>query len=272
MNPIVPPMNHCIDKIRLQAAEDRRIYELLKKRLKGRPKGKLYIHRRNGRCSYSVAFKDSSGKIREHYLSCKATETIKAYAEAEYCEKLLKILEKDIKTEENYLKCMDSGARTDVWNKIPAECRVLVDNYFKSSVQICREWELADFETNTFPMDNGDRYITKKGEHVRSRMELLIANLLFDLGIPYRYECRLNLGSSHVYPDFTVMHPQTLEIYYIECFGMMDDRYYAESALKKISQYAGTDKYNRLIMLFDSSAAPLNVPDIEKLLRITFLN
>ena len=40
------------------------------------------------------------------------------------------------------------------------------------------------------------------------------SNQLFN--IPFRYECALTLGNTTVYPDFTIMHPNTGELIYRE--------------------------------------------------------
>ncbi len=49
-------------------------------------------------------------------------------------------------------------------------------------------------------------YRTEKGELVRSKSEMNIANALFRTEIPYKYECPLTLNDGRViYPDFTVL-------------------------------------------------------------------
>ena len=57
---------------------------------------------------------------------------------------------------------------------------------------------------------------------MRSKSEAMIAMSLYVQKIPYRYECELKLGSITLFPDFTIRHPETGEIFYWEHFGMMD--------------------------------------------------
>ena len=52
--------------------------------------------------------------------------------------------------------------------------------------------------------DDMSNYITDAGERVRSKSELVIANLLYKNNIPYMYECPLKINNNTVYPDFTV--------------------------------------------------------------------
>lgn len=70
---------------------------------------------------------------------------------------------------------------------------------------------------------------TLKGHFVRSKSEAIIANTLYLNKIPYRYEAELHLDDVTFYPDFTICHPETLEIIYWEHFGMMDVPQYREN-------------------------------------------
>ena len=67
---------------------------------------------------------------------------------------------------------------------------------------------------------------TVTGEMVRSKSEAMILMLLEYSGIPYRYECRLDIDRKAYYPDFTIRHPYTGEIFYWEHVGMLDDPSY----------------------------------------------
>ena len=64
---------------------------------------------------------------------------------------------------------------------------------------------------------------TVSGIYVRSKSESMIALQLYTEKIPFRYECALQLGETTLYPDFTILHPKTGEIFYWEHFGMMDE-------------------------------------------------
>ena len=82
-------------------------------------------------------------------------------------------------------------------------------------------------------------YKTSQGVYVRSKSELIIAERLEKQNIPYRYEWPLKLRDGQiVYPDFTILHPQTLKIYYFEHFGMIGNPEYADNAIRKINTYA----------------------------------
>jgi hypothetical protein len=73
-----------------------------------------------------------------------------------------------------------------------------------------------------------DRLIhrTSSGEAVRSKSEVIIANLLHAKGIDYHYEHPLELGDVVKYPDFTIEDDNAGITYYWEHCGMLHDPAY----------------------------------------------
>ena len=75
-----------------------------------------------------------------------------------------------------------------------------------------------------------DRLIhrTVRGEAVRSKSEVIIANLLHANGIDYRYEEPLEIDGRTKYPDFTIENDNSGERYYWEHLGMLSDQTYRQ--------------------------------------------
>lgn len=113
--------------------------------------------------------------------------------------------------------------------------------------------EIARRMTNLFDapvpteieMARGKRFLEKKlihkterGELVRSKSELVIADKLFSRGIDYSYERELKLASGVCcYPDFTIDDDATGKTYYWEHLGMLADPSYKRRWEAKLSQY-----------------------------------
>ena len=76
---------------------------------------------------------------------------------------------------------------------------------------------------------------TLRGEMVRSKSEVIIANMLFEAGIDYEYEKELDLGEDGVYiPDFTIEDAESGLLFYWEHCGMLGkDSYRKRWAEKK---------------------------------------
>lgn len=111
------------------------------------------------------------------------------------------------------------------------------------------------------------------GNLLRSKSEAMIDMYLHLNKIPFRYECGLHLGETILYPDFTIRHPTTNEIYYWEHFGLMNFSAYAQNAYSKLQLYTS---YNiipsiQLITTFETQDHPLNSKVIENIIEQYFL-
>ena len=84
-----------------------------------------------------------------------------------------------------------------------------------------------------------DRLIhrTERGDAVRSKSEVIVANLLRAKGVNYRYEDPLEIGESVKYPDFTIEDDNTGETYYWEHLGMLSLPAYREAWDEKLRWY-----------------------------------
>ena len=83
----------------------------------------------------------------------------------------------------------------------------------------------VEVRAGTEPVFLEDRLIhrTARGEAVRSKSEVIIANLLHAKGLDYHYESPLERNGVTKYPDFTIEDDDTGVTYYWEHAGMMHD-------------------------------------------------
>ncbi|MBP7937700.1 MAG: AAA family ATPase [Phycisphaerae bacterium] len=89
-------------------------------------------------------------------------------------------------------------------------------------------------------MEDGLIHRTSRGDLVRSKSEVIIANLLYDkLKITnYLYENPLQGRNGSVrYPDFTLIDAETGRNLYLEHLGMLGDRVYRERWERKLAWY-----------------------------------
>ena len=119
-------------------------------------------------------------------------------------------------------------------------------------------WQDEEYEH--FGFDDTNEYYSVNGLRVRSKSEVIIANLLEHYEIPYKYEYPLTMGKSLTRPDFICLNVRARKEYVWEHFGMMDDPEYANKNIKKISIYEqnGYHAGNNMILTFESSQVPLN--------------
>ncbi|MEJ5365820.1 MAG: hypothetical protein WHS86_12005 [Desulfosoma sp.] len=79
---------------------------------------------------------------------------------------------------------------------------------------------------------------TRRGDLVRSKSEVIIADLLYSKNIPYRYEQPLWDAAGNVrYPDFTIEDAETGLVIYWEHLGMLFDPDYRARWERKKAWY-----------------------------------
>ena len=121
---------------------------------------------------------------------------------------------------------------------------------------------------------------TCRGEAVRSKSEVIIANLLNDNGLDYRYEEPLT-GSDGVvrYPDFTIDDAATgLKVYW-EHLGMLGDPTYRTRWERKLAWYRtqgilpraeGEGPAGTLVITSDDEQGGIDAAQLEQVVREVF--
>ena len=220
------------------------------------PDGTLIIHvgRKHNRFYKSCP----QDKIKLQYLNKKNSQQIVDLALKKYVQRIKPAVQSQIKAIDSFLLKYDPESiynKGDFLEKLPNDMRVQIPVFTQSDEQYIKEWlsnshgSLDAFPTNIY-------YITDNGEHVRSKSELLIANKLFALNIPYKYEQPLLLASGvTLYPDFTILDIRRRREIYLEHFGMIDNPEYSDKAVKKIDEYARNGIFigSRLFITMESS-------------------
>lgn len=148
----------------------------------------------------------------------------------------------------------------------------LLAPFFKPQSQELSDWMNASYDQNTSYSEQLT-HKTSSGNLVRSKSEALIDMILYTNKIPFRYECALQLSGSTIYPDFTILHPETGELYYWEHFGRMDDPNYYKNVCPKLQLYISHNIIPtiNLITTYETKNHPLSSETIEKIVTDYFL-
>ena len=110
---------------------------------------------------------------------------------------------------------------------------------------------------------------TINGELVRSKSEVIIANMLHDAGIEYEYEKEINLGEDGIrIPDFTIADEELGITYYWEHCGMLGDSKYSRHWEEKKALYEkhGIVEGDNLIVSRDSLNGAIDSSEIQALI------
>ena len=117
------------------------------------------------------------------------------------------------------------------------------------------------------------RYETEKGEMVRSKSEVIIANILYqhrkDLLYKYERPLEVMIGGREqiIHPDFTILNLHTGNICFWEHAGRVDDARYVNEFVQKMNAYIE----NEIIPgdhAFEDIEVKINAPELlEQALR-----
>ena len=182
--------------------------------------------------SYHITQPNDSKGI---YLSHKKIPLIKKLAQKDYDLKLIKILQKQIKALEKYISESDNKIE-QLYSNMNTIRKDLIIPATLTNEQYIEEWKNDTWHGLLFAEDAQD-FFTANKERVRSKSEVIIADTLARLGIPYKYEYPIELGGKTFHPDFLCLNLRTRQEYIWEHFGMMDSPEYLEKAIQKILIY-----------------------------------
>ena len=82
-----------------------------------------------------------------------------------------------------------------------------------------------------------ERPYEHNGIFMRSRGEVLVAQVLDSFNLEYKYEAVITIGDEVYYPDFVVYLPEFKRCFIIEFLGMLDSKSYAYKNGIKIGNY-----------------------------------
>lgn len=116
---------------------------------------------------------------------------------------------------------------------------------------------------------------TLKGEYVKSKSEVIIADRLTYYGIPYVYEVATatDVFVDMMYPDFLILNMRTKEEFYWEHLGKMGDPKYAVRNQIKMEQFAqqGIIMGKNLIVSIESGDRPLSTEYVDSVIKQVLL-
>lgn len=239
----------------------------LRQRLEEMPPGNLYCVK-NGKYYRWDLYMNTHQKevIPKKNLTFAEEMALKGYYLSQY---------KDIKKEEKaikaYLKNYQRGHAVEKLLKNPEYYRLLAP-HLSPADQDMADWAQQSYEKNEQHPENLLHEVMPH-IYVRSKSEALIYTILYKNKIPFHYEEKLQLGNHIIYPDFTLRHPKTGNIYYWEHFGMWDEAGYCKKACSKMQLYAehGIIPSVQLITTYETMNYPLTVAKIEKIVEDFFL-
>ena len=246
-------------------------------KIQGLPKGTLksvLVHRKEGNL-YQYYCRSDGYDATGRYLKKEEIGLAKQLAQKEYYEKALKVAEREKALLITYLDKSDENALLKVYTDMKEGKRILVEPYVLTDDEFARRWQEKKFTGGKFEEDD-PVYYTKRGDRVRSKSEQIIADRLFDAGVPYRYEYPFVYdgfeGKKQIFTDFTALNRRTRTAYRWEHFGRMDDPKYRKTFFWKQSVYSQNKCIPGvgIIFTFEDNDNPLDARYVDKIIETYF--
>lgn len=227
---------------------------------------RVITKKRNSRNYYYERITSKQSK----YIRKTNLKVLKNYLQADYKRRISLELPKEINTISKFIKRIQKFKLETIYSELDQEQKKLITPYAVSNEDYAQVWSASPY--NSAPRIITE-FITSKGEYVKSKSEVIIADTLASMNIPYRYEpIFVTKDGVTKYPDFQLLDTKTRKEYYHEHFGMMDDPDYLRSAINKIDTYAknGIILGVNFIATFESSEHPLNRNTLKSTLSAVF--
>lgn len=260
-----------ISKQTLHTLEERRqflekiIHDAEKKIIQA-PPGSVEI-KKHGK-GVQFYYRDDSRKKHGTYIPVSERKRAVSLTQKRYFSRLLSAANKQKKAIDTFLRNYDPNALIEIYNSEGVIRQSLINPVELPDAEYVHRWLSAEYQSKEIREDTPVHF-TNKQERVRSKSEVIIANALFRCGIPYKYECPLQLSNTTVYPDFTVLRIWDRKILYWEHLGLIDDTEYRNQALQKIHLYEenGIFPGDHLILTMETFKIPLNSMTVQGLIK-----
>ena len=240
------------------------------------------------------------------YMPRSQEKLAHALIQNDYDQKTIPAIEAEIKELKDFLKAYKEKSSATVYQKLASTRREVVTPLTLDNEQYAVAWLKVDYRRKKIPED-APQLFTDNNEQVRSKSEVIIANVLKAAEVPYRYEFPLlmdrnsadnyktadSIDSAHVtasvksraktpdfydqdicqlHPDFYCLNLRTRQEFAWEHFGLMDDPDYAARATEKLELYAENGFFpgKNLIITMETSAKPLSSKLLKSVIQ-TFL-
>ena len=257
--------------LRKEGEQLKNIISETEKRLKKAPEGRIRITNKRGKVEYY--YKNSEiGNMNGRYMRKQELDLVKRIVQKDYDNCVIKIAKERLKAIEQFLNKYKKTNLKEVYQQMSQSRKELLEVSLLSDEEYIKRWSQVRYEGKNFTND-AQIIVTERGERVRSKSEKIIADKLYMLGIPYRYEYPLWLDSNvKVYPDFTILRMPQREEVYLEHFGLLDDADYMNQVVWKLNMYEKNGIYLgvNIYITHETSDKPLNTTALDKMIRKLF--
>lgn len=231
------------------------------------PEGRLKANGGKRRAVYFVRADKSDRRGR--YIPASNKELANKLAQKEYDEAVLKAACKEKKAIETFLRSTQKPRVEEIYKSFSELKKALIVPVSLPVEKYIQQWLEEKSNDNALNAEKAELY-SMAGVQVRSKSEVIIANMLEKVKIPYKYEQPLYFKSAgYLHPDFTVLNVRKRKELLWEHCGMMDKPEYATVFVKKIAAYEKNGYFpgENLILTWETYDQQLDVKIVQEMIR-----
>lgn len=244
--------------------------DAFKSKLANLPEGTLRADVRGDKVYYSRRIGG-----RSYYINSRDTKLIDQLKERKFNAIGLEIVEKNIRCLQILCENYHSFTTGDIVKRMPKS--YLHDSestgIFNGRYIDARDWENANYPKRDWnPLYKKPGHLTLKGDSVRSKSELTIANILYSNGIPYHYEEEMEIDGIMFCPDFKIYVEKSDRFVLLEHCGLMMNGDYQRSYGRKVARYIAADlmPWRDVFFTYDDRDGNLDTQIIQKIVEMFF--
>ncbi len=274
LSPVEADFSKIIAELNHHIAAFQNLINKKQRQLRYSPEGRLRAAKSHNSAQYFQVMGKGTGNKNGIYIPKNNFKLAEQLAQKEYNAALVKSLKYHVKVLTRATRHLKNKIPVPaaVHKKMPTLKRNLICPVSLPNSDYVLRWKNHPYQKG--PFADGTQYFTALGEQVRSKSEILIADTLTRLGIPYRYEFPLQVTvgpgiHKEFHPDFLCLNLRTRQEFIWEHFGLMDNAEYAANCVEKICIYErnGIIPGDRLIFTMETAVLPLNTKSVERLAK-----
>lgn len=231
------------------------------------PPGRIMIKKRGNKEYYYLTVDSSTRLMKDDDMELVTSVVYKTYL-----EKVLKAAKQEYAALKTVTDDLPSLTAEQIYDSLTDERKTLIRPIDQSDDQFVKEWLTRPYRHKGFKQD-APVYTTMKGERVRSKSEIIIADRLASKGIPYKYECPVKLKDGIVlHPDFSILRMSDRKEIYLEHLGKLGDQGYADDNVKRLNNYAASGLIlgANLFITYETDDVPLDTRMFDILIETMF--
>lgn len=240
--------------------------------------GTLHMENRKGKNKFLYVYEEN-GKRKRRVINEKQ-DLLAALCRKRYLEEELGLISRDINSLKRFISTYIQPTPETIISRLPDKYRNLPDKYFfnphqvqgttpqekrdqdqdqeqSATYRLRQRWATEPYDQSTHKQEQKVQ-LTSRGLKVRTKSEVVIAEMLDAAGIFYRYEQMIYIEDFSFAPDFTILTDRGT--IYWEHAGMIHDEEYCNHHKWKLSMYekAGIVPWKNLIVTYDTENGGLD--------------